>query len=292
MSEPSTAHTIERINAALQRLLPSPETPPAPIHEAMHACLKAGGKRLRPRLVLLSADLYGPVVDPLPAAVAIECLHTYSLVHDDLPAMDNSPLRRGQPAAHIQFGEAMAILTGDALLTEAFRLLAHHYRDVPQRAVALVNCLAEAADSRHLIGGQVLDTLGEMKSLSADELAAIQQHKTADLITAALLMGLHLSDAPEEAVPLIEDIGHSLGVAFQIVDDILDATASSQSVGKPTGQDARLHKNTHVSIHGLEASRQAVQVLTDRALAACEKLPNADPKPLMTLVQSLATRIN
>lgn len=292
MPEPKTEHTIDSINAALHRLLPAPDTPPASIHLAMHACLKAGGKRLRPRLVLLAADLYGPVVDPLPAAVAIECLHTYSLVHDDLPAMDDSPLRRGQPAAHIQFGEAIAILTGDALLTEAFRLLAHHYADVPHRAVALINCLAQAADSRHLIGGQVLDTLGENSVLSTDELAAIHQHKTADLITAALMMGLHVSDPPSQAAPLIEEIGHCLGVAFQIVDDILDATASSHSLGKPTGNDARLKKNTHVSLHGLEASREAVQTLTERALAACHKLPNTDPQALILLIQSLSTRIN
>lgn len=292
MPEPKTDPILDSINAALHRLLPAPETAPASIHHAMRACLEAGGKRLRPRLVLLGANLYGPAVDPLPAAVAIECLHTYSLVHDDLPAMDDSPLRRGQPAAHIQFGEAMAILTGDALLTEAFRLLAHHYAAVPHRAVALIHCLAEAADSRHLIGGQVLDTLGESAVLSASELNAIHQHKTADLITAALMMGLHLSDPPPEAAPLIQEIGQCLGLAFQIVDDILDATASSSSIGKPTGNDARLQKNTHVSLHGLEASRQAVQSLTESALAACRKLPGADTQPLMALIQSLATRIN
>jgi geranylgeranyl diphosphate synthase type II len=292
MSAPFPAHYLNAIEEALIRLLPPPQTEPAHLHEAMHYCLRAGGKRLRPALVLLGADLYGPAVDPLPAAVAIECLHTYSLVHDDLPAMDDSPLRRGLPAAHVEFGEAMAILTGDALLTEAFRLLAYHYRDVPERAVSLIQCLSTAADSRHLIGGQVLDTLGEARSITAADLASIHQHKTADLITAALQMGLLLGSPPSCAEPLIREIGHCLGVAFQIVDDILDTTATTETIGKPAGNDARHQKNTHVTVHGIDASRAAVLDLTGRAIAACRQLPDADTHPLEALIQFLATRIN
>jgi geranylgeranyl pyrophosphate synthase len=282
---------LEAIEAALLRYLPSPQTAPKEIHEAMHYCLQAGGKRLRPTLLLLSANLYGAKLDPLPAAVAIECLHTYSLIHDDLPAMDDSPLRRGQPSAHVQFGEAMAILAGDALLTEAFRVLSLHYREDPVRAVALINCLSKAADSQHLIGGQVLDTIGEKKQLTAAEIDTIHQHKTADLITAALLMGLHLSVAPPEAFSLMESVGNAVGRAFQIVDDILDATASSDVLGKPVGQDPLMEKNTYVSLHGLEASKQEVFNLTEKAISGCKNLPDTDAELLIQRIQQLANRI-
>jgi geranylgeranyl pyrophosphate synthase len=290
MQDPFPKSFIQAIDKALVDLLPAVGTQPSQIHEAMQYCLKAGGKRLRPVLLLTSANLYKQVLDPMPAAVAIECLHTYSLVHDDLPAMDDSPLRRGQPSAHLKFGEAMAILTGDALLTEAFRLIASHYPQAPERALALIQCLAVAADSQHLIGGQVLDTVGEKKALSAAELDAIHQHKTADLITAALIMGLHLCDAPSSASKLMREIGHCMGHAFQIVDDVLDATSTTESLGKPSGNDQRLHKNTFVSIHGLEASKAAIKDLTERAIAASKQLPDTNPEPLINIIRFLGTR--
>jgi geranylgeranyl pyrophosphate synthase len=282
----------QRLERGLAELLPEAAEAPAAIHEAMRYCLAAGGKRLRPVLLLAAADLYPRKADPLPAAVSIECLHTYSLVHDDLPSMDNSPLRRGQPSAHVQFDEATAVLAGDALLTEAFRLLAHHYRGQPDVAVAVLGCLAEAADSRHLIGGQVVDTLSEDTDISPETLDYIHQHKTADLLTAALLMGLHTTEAPAEAFATMTTVGRSLGLAFQIIDDILDTTSTEEVLGKTVGNDARQAKNTYVSIHGLEASRTAARRETAAAIDACGRLPGADPAFLEALIRKLEFRLH
>jgi len=288
-------HTYERHRARLEQglaaLLPDPATPPAAIHEAMHYCLAAGGKRLRPVLLMAAADLYPQRADPLPAAVAIECLHTYSLIHDDLPGMDNSPLRRGRPSAHVRFDEATAILAGDALLTEAFRLLATHYAPQPERCVALVRCLAEAADSRHLIGGQVVDTLSEQTAISPDTLAYIHQHKTADLFIAALHMGLHLTDCPPAAFAHARTLGRSLGLAFQIIDDILDATSTPEVLGKTVGNDVRQAKNTWVSLHGLDASRADAKRETAAAVEACRALPGPGAAFLEQLVRALEHRL-
>lgn len=281
----------DRIEAGLKALLPGASEPPAAIHEAMCYCLEAGGKRLRPVLLLAAADLYPRRADPLPAAVAIECLHTYSLIHDDLPSMDDSPLRRGRPSAHVQFDEATAVLAGDALLTEAFRLLATHYHGQPQIGMDLVATLAGAADSRHLIGGQVVDTLSENTAITADVLDYIHQHKTADLLTAALLMGLQVGEAPPEAYALMQTAGRALGLAFQIVDDILDTVSSEEVLGKSVGHDARQAKNTYVSLHGMQASRQAARQATASALAACQQLPAAQPDFLLSLIRKLEFRI-
>jgi geranylgeranyl pyrophosphate synthase len=280
-----------KLEDGLGRLLPGNGETPESIHEAMNYCLSAGGKRLRPVLLLAAADLYPGDIDAVPAAVAIECLHTYSLVHDDLPSMDNSPLRRGKPAAHVQFDEATAVLAGDALLTEAFRLLAFQYGDYPTRCVALVRILSEAADSRHLIGGQVVDTLSENRKIAAETLDYIHHHKTADLLTAALLMGLHLTDHPAEAEGHLREVGKSLGLAFQIIDDILDATSSAEVLGKTTGNDARQSKNTYVSLHGLEASRKAAKQATERAIAACRCLPGSAAGFLIDLIRKLEFRL-
>ena len=258
----------------------------------MHYALSAGGKRLRPVLLMATADLYSRKADPLAAAVAIECVHTYSLVHDDLPCMDDSPLRRGKPATHVQFDEATAVLTGDALLTETFRLLAIHYAGQPDCCIALMQCLATAADSQHLIGGQVVDTLSENQSIDAKTLDFIHHHKTADLLTAALLMGLHLTEAPQEAYRQLQIVGQSLGLAFQIIDDILDATAPTEQLGKITGNDTRMAKNTYVSLHGLQASREAASRETAKAIAACEKLPHTDPQFLINLIRQLEFRLH
>lgn len=282
----------DRVEAGLRELIPAEDEPPAAIHKAMRYCLDAGGKRLRPVLLLAAADLYAPMADPLAAAVAIECLHTYSLVHDDLPSMDNSPLRRGKPSAHVQFDEATAVLAGDALLTEAFRLIAFHYDKQPACAIALLKCLTEAADSRHLIGGQVVDTLSENKTISKDELDFIHRHKTGDLITASLLMGLHLTEAPPEAFAVMTRAGQSIGLAFQIVDDVLDATSTAEVLGKTVGNDARQAKNTYVSLHGLEASRKAARDATEGAIQACQDLPGTEAVFLESVIRKLEHRLN
>ncbi len=281
----------DTLENGIRQLLPDVAEKPASIHAAMRYCMESGGKRLRPVLLLASANLYPAKADPLAAAVAVECLHTYSLIHDDLPCMDDSPLRRGRASAHVQFDEATAVLAGDALLTEAFRLLAVHYASLPETAVSLIRCLSSAADSRHLIGGQVVDTLSEQKTISEETLDYIHVHKTSDLLTAALLMGLHLTRFPPGAIEQMELAGRSLGLAFQIVDDILDATSSDEVLGKTTGNDEKQAKNTYVSIHGLDASRAAARKETRKAIDACLALPGAKTGFLVNLIERLEFRI-
>jgi geranylgeranyl pyrophosphate synthase len=278
------------IEENLAQYLPPIDAPPALIHEAMHYCINAGGKRLRPIIVLASANIFPAKADPIPAAISIEYLHTYTLIHDDLPSMDDSPLRRGRPSAHIQFGEATAVLAGDALLTEAFGLIAKEYAQTPETGMKLIQTLADAAGSRKLIGGQLVDTVSENIILEQKELDFVHQHKTADLLTAAIIMGFHCSDTPATAFPIAEKIGKHLGLAFQIIDDILDATSDSNTLGKTTGNDEKQAKNTYVSLLGLQKSRDAAQFHTDAALNACEELNQSDTF-LTQLIASLANRI-
>lgn len=290
---------VTKVERGLDACVPSAETRPARLHGAMRYSLQAGGKRLRPVLVLAAAEMGGRRDDDaLPAAVAIECLHTYSLIHDDLPCMDNDDLRRGRPTAHKAFDEATALLAGDALLTHAFALLVESYADRPALAHALTRELAEAAGSRRLIGGQMEDLLAEKKSgVSADELEFIHLNKTAAMIEAALVMGGLIGwDAsarpalePPTELRTLREIGRHLGLAFQIVDDVLDATADSATLGKTAGKDARADKTTFVKLHGLERSRTFAREHTDAARSALAKLPG-DASFLGELITSLVTR--
>jgi geranylgeranyl pyrophosphate synthase len=288
----------DRIEQGLEELVPPADTPPARLHEAMRYSLQtrdgrpgaSTAKRLRPVLVLASADLFGRRHNPLPAAVAIECLHTYSLVHDDLPCMDNDDLRRGRPTAHRQFDEATALLAGDALLTFAFQLLARHYGVQPVLAARLMQEIADAAGSEHLIGGQMADLLAEKKSdATAAELDFIHLNKTAAMISVSLVAGGLCSGASEAHVAVLRDAGRQLGLAFQIVDDLLDATKDSATLGKTAGKDAKAGKTTYVKLHGLEASRRFARNRTQAALTALEQLP-ADLGFLSALFDSLAAR--
>ncbi len=260
--------------------LPPASAQPARLHAAMRYSLEAGGKRVRPVLVLAAAELFGPVApagtEPaaLPAAVAVECLHTYSLIHDDLPCMDDDDLRRGRPTAHRQFDEATALLAGDALLTHAFALLATAYAPTPPLAHALVRELADAAGSRRLIGGQMEDLLAEKKAdATAAELDFIHLNKTAAMLEASLVLGGLVGGAGPADLDRLRAAGRHLGLAFQIVDDILDATADSTTLGKTAGKDARAGKTTYVSLHGLEASRRFAADHTAAAEAALAALP-------------------
>jgi geranylgeranyl pyrophosphate synthase len=241
----------------------------------MRYSLEAGGKRLRPVLVLAAAERFGVNDDSaIPAAIAIECVHTYSLIHDDLPCMDNDDLRRGRPTAHKAFDEATALLAGDALLTHAFSLLATAYAGTPILAHALTRELADAAGSRRLIGGQMEDLLAEKKAnSSADELDFIHLNKTAAMIEASLVMGGLIGAATESALATLRKVGRHLGLAFQIVDDVLDATADSATLGKTPGKDAKAGKATYVKLHGLEASRTIAQEHTAAARTALAALP-------------------
>jgi geranylgeranyl diphosphate synthase type II len=281
------AAAVER---GLDQHLPPADTRPARLHEAMRYSLQAGGKRLRPVLVLATAELFGAQPGAaLPAAAAIECLHTYSLIHDDLPCMDNDDLRRGRPTAHRQFDEATALLAGDALLTHAFALLAESYATQPALAHALIRELAAAAGSRRLIGGQMEDLLAEKKNATPAELEFIHLNKTAAMIEAALVLGGLVGGAETRALTTLRRAGRHLGLAFQIMDDVLDATADSATLGKTAGKDAKAGKTTFVKLHGLETSRRLAQEHSAAACAAFRELPG-DTAFLVALVEFMAAR--
>lgn len=280
----------DQIESGLSRLIPAANTRPARLHEAMRYALLGGGKRLRPVLALATADLFARHEDAMPAAVAIECIHTYSLVHDDLPCMDNDDLRRGRPTTHRQFDEATALLAGDALLTLAFQLVGRHYADQPGLATRLTREIADAAGSERLIGGQMEDLLAEKKAnATADELEFIHLNKTAAMIVLALVAGGLCGGATDGQLDTLRTTGRHLGLAFQIVDDILDATADTATLGKTAGKDAKADKTTYVKLHGIERSRQLAQQHTEKALAALRTLPG-DHAFLHALINSMAGR--
>ncbi len=271
---------LSRIEPALDRLMPARgESPagPARIYEALRYSLQAGGKRLRPVLLLAAHELFAgdnDTPDPLPAAVALECVHTYSLVHDDLPCMDDDDLRRGRPTLHRRFDEATALLAGDALLTDAFGLLVRHYGDRPGLAVELVRILADTAGGDRLIGGQMQDLLCEQKTDATEaELEFIHLNNTAAMIAAALVMGGLTGGADDGALATLRAAGRRLGLAFQIVDDVLDATADRATLGKTPGKDAAAGKTTYVSIHGLDTARRMAAEQTALAEEALAALP-------------------
>lgn len=279
----------ERVEAGIDVLLPPAGARPARLHRAMRYSLEAGGKRIRPALVFLSAELFPAKADPLAAAVAVECLHTYTLIHDDLPTVDNSDLRRGRPSCHKRFDEPTALLAGDALLTEAFRILARDYAAHPALANALVADLAEAAGSARLIGGQQEDIENEGRPLDTATLAYIHENKTAALLAACLTMGLRFGEPSEEGLARIRKVGHHLGLAFQIVDDLLDATADEAAMGKPVNHDAEANKITYATLHGLEGARAEAARHTREAIAAAETL-GGENALLIELIRDLEAR--
>ena len=290
----SFAEHVARVEHGIERLLPAAEASPSRLHQAMRYSTQAGGKRLRPVLLLAAAELFDPKgsIDPLPAAVAVECVHTYSLIHDDLPCMDNDDLRRGRPTCHKAFDEATALLAGDALLTHAFKLLASSYRARPRLAAALCDRLAEAAGTGHLIGGQLLDLLHEKSpDVTGGTLDEIHARKTGGMIWAPLVMGGLIGGARPPALETLRAAGLSLGLAFQIMDDILDTTGDAATLGKTPGKDARAGKATFVSVHGEPASRRSVSEHSSAAIGAFRSLPG-DSAFLVALVQMLAGRSN
>jgi geranylgeranyl diphosphate synthase type II len=269
---------LARVERGLDTHVPRADTRPARLHSAMRYSLEAGGKRVRPILTLVSAELFGAKNDDaVPAAVAIECVHTYSLIHDDLPCMDNDDLRRGRPTAHKQFDEATALLAGDALLTHAFSLLATAYAAQPSMAHALTRELADAAGSRRLIGGQMEDLLAEKKKdATADELEFIHLNKTAAMIEAALVLGGIVGGASTAQLAALRKGGRHLGLAFQIIDDVLDATADSKTLGKTAGKDAKADKTTYVKLFGLARARELGADETRRAVETFTGLSSVD----------------
>ena len=233
--------------------------------KSMSYSLSAGGKRLRPCLFLLVADLYGGNLENLlPFAAGIEMIHTYSLIHDDLPAMDNDDLRRGKPTNHVVFGEAQAILAGDGLLTAAFDYMAKTRGD----SALLVQAMAlasQAAGYKGMVGGQSLDIIAEGKSLTEEELKTVHKGKTGALISLSLASAAILCDAPREDIGILTDYGYDLGILFQIADDILDVESSAEITGKPQGSDEEQGKTTYISLLGKEGALKAGEELLKSA---------------------------
>jgi geranylgeranyl diphosphate synthase type II len=258
---------LPRIEAELARLVPAEDRPPAALHRAMRYALFPGGKRLRPVLALLGTHCAG--ADParaLGAAAALELVHTYSLVHDDLPCMDDDDLRRGRPTCHKVFGEAVAVLAGDALLTLGFAAIA-------SAGSAAVSVLAQAAGSLGMVGGQVLDLEAERRAdLTLHDLQAIHDRKTAALIAAALEVGALAGGAAPERLAPLREYGLALGRAFQIADDCLDVTGDPRALGKNVGQDAAAQKLTYPRLLGLEAGLAAARAEAERAAAMAESV--------------------
>ena len=255
------------VDQALEAFLPPEDTPPPSVHRAMRYSVMAGGKRLRPILVIAGAEAVGGAPDSvMPTACALELIHTYSLIHDDLPAMDDDDYRRGRPTSHKVFGEAIAILAGDALLTLAFRLIADNAPLVKDPTVLrdVVAEVAGAAGTFGMVGGQVVDIESEGKTISAQTLEYIHRHKTAALIRASLRVGALLGGGDARAIETISEAGSDLGLAFQIIDDILDVEGSLAELGKTAGSDERKGKATYPAVHGLEASRRQAKLLIER----------------------------
>ena len=256
----------KRIDRALNHFLPKENTRPATIHKAMRYSLFAGGKRLRPILCLAAAEACGgQITDALPVACAMECIHTYSLVHDDLPSMDNDDFRRGRPTCHKVFGEGIAVLAGDALLTVAFEIVSRA-RPTSRYDMATLLCeVAVAAGSRKLIAGQVADLEAEGKKVTRAQLRYIHENKTAAILTSAVRLGAMSANASAGQLKAITRFGRSLGLAFQVVDDILDVTQTTEKLGKSAGKDIAAQKATYPAVIGLEKSRAAARALTREA---------------------------
>jgi geranylgeranyl pyrophosphate synthase len=287
------------VDAALERFVPA-DAHPALVWDAMRYSLFAGGKRLRPLLTLAAAeaiaarqgqDLQRASALALPCACALELIHTYSLVHDDLPSMDNDVLRRGRPTAHVVYGEGQAILSGDALLTEAFALLAREPRDaeglapatLAQRKISTIALIGEAAGATGMVGGQAIDLRAATSGaiLDADALRDMHRRKTGALIRAAALAGATMAGAEAPLRETIDIYASQVGLAFQIVDDILDVEGASVDLGKTAGKDAAAGKPTYPALYGLEGSRQLASDCVDRALAALEAASLAGQLPAL-----------
>jgi geranylgeranyl diphosphate synthase, type II len=255
------------IEAALTRLLPSEYTQPPTIHRAMRYSVAAGGKRIRPILCVEAARLFtADVAGAVQTGCALEFIHTYSLIHDDLPALDNDDLRRGKPTNHKVFGEAMAILAGDGLLTLAFETLANAPIDAARRVCAIAEISAAAGTVNGMVGGQVADIEGERKPVDEAGLEYIHRSKTAALIRASIVAGAIAGGASDEDVERLRRFGENIGWAFQIVDDILDVEESSASLGKTAGKDRAQQKATYPALFGLEKSRQIAGELSENAI--------------------------
>lgn len=289
----SMRRALRAVEDALPHYLPDTDTLQGIVSEAMAYACESGGKRIRPVLLLEFCRICGGnVEDALPYACAIEMIHSYSLVHDDLPCMDNSPLRRGKPSVHVKYGEDMALLAGDALLNRAFECMLQPTVSPAissERRLRAAFVLATASGINGMVGGQVIDLQSENRIISMEELEALQDGKTAALIRAACVMGCVLAGADESTCLAADRFGREIGLCFQIVDDILDVVSDEQTLGKPVHSDEENTKNTYVSLIGLDASRTLAKERTDKALEALDRFGDAG-QGLRHLAQALLNR--
>jgi geranylgeranyl diphosphate synthase, type II len=279
------------VDRALSRYLPKANTKPATLHRAMRYSLFAGGKRLRPILCLAAAEACrGSINDALPLACALECIHTYSLVHDDLPSMDNDDFRRGRPTCHKVFGEGIAVLAGDALLTIAFEIVSRA-KPAPRYDISiLLREIAVAAGSQKLIAGQVADLEAEGRNVKRDQLQFIHENKTAAILKSSVRLGAMSANADARKLSAITRFGERLGLAFQVIDDILDVTQTSEILGKSAGKDVAAKKATYPAVIGLEKSRAEARRLTRQAHNALSVFTSSDAEPLHALANYLLER--
>ena len=278
------------IDTKLAEYFRADDMPQAGLFEAMRYSLNAGGKRIRPILVLEFCRITGGDCDKaLPVACAIEMLHTYSLIHDDLPCMDNDDLRRGKPTNHVVYGECTATLAGDALQAEAFGTILRSELPAEARAEC-ARILADAVGADGMCGGQFLDMIGENKLLTADELDEINSRKTGALLIAACTMGVAAAGGNEKQSEAARRFGAAIGAAFQIRDDMLDVISTSEQLGKPIGSDAQEHKNTYMALYGAERCMKMIEKLTEVAKAALNEAFD-DTAFLCDLADSMVTRM-
>jgi geranylgeranyl diphosphate synthase type II len=284
-----------QVDEALERWLVSEKEFPPQVHRAMRYSLFAGGKRLRPILTLAAAEAVGgKAAEALPVACALELIHTYSLIHDDLPSMDNDDLRRGMPTSHKVFGEAVAILSGDALLTEAFHLLTRPdlMKKVPQRRrLEAIHMIALGAGSRGMVGGQVMDIASEGEEMKPDVLEYIHSHKTGALIAASIVAGGLVGGGSSREIQALEKYGRKLGLAFQIVDDLLDVQGEESQMGKAVRKDQAKGKATYPTLFGVEDSRRQAEGCIQAAITHLTPF-DGRANPLRSIAKYILQRTN
>ncbi len=279
------------VDACLERLLPAETEEPSTIHQAMRYSVFAGGKRVRPILILASGESLGGDRDILlHLGAAIEMMHTYSLIHDDLPALDNDDLRRGMPTCHKKYGEAMAILAGDSLVTRCYQLLVDLPKASNATRIKIIREIAQATGTKNgMIGGQVVDLESEGKPISPQVLEYIHYSKTGALLTACVRCGALAAKAKPAELRTLTEFGRKIGLVFQIVDDILDITSSSEELGKTAGKDMKVKKATYPALYGIETSRQKARELVDSAMKDLRNLGES-AEPLRGLAHFVVSR--
>lgn len=279
------------VEAALDRLLPETTAQPSELHESIRYSVLAPGKRLRPTLVIAAAEAVGGQEEQvMPTACALECIHVFSLIHDDLPCMDNDDYRRGRLTNHKVYGEALALLAGDALLALAFQLIAENAAVVPaERILPTLHLVAKASGTWGMVGGQVVDMASQAKPVTIETLRYIHAHKTGALLTASVLSGALLAGATEEQSEALRAYGEHIGLAFQIADDILDVSGDEAKLGKPVGSDEERDKATYPKLFGLEESRRRAHAEVEAALATLTDF-DARAEPLRGIARYIVER--